>query len=898
MLGTSERDNFPMNNKMEKHIVEKEEDNNNVSQNTESKIVITVQDISESNEERNENSEFQIKKRNENHIEKKEVEKDNKIIESKNAIKVENKTETQEKEKKNKLQLHTSKKEDNNKIENIKSEIKEKEDDYDSEVKELLENKEKRLTKKFNEASDFYNSIKLYEIIYGEQKNVRNEIKKWFENRRKKNQNEEEIEDIEKIKEEKKKNIYCGCRCLKIYLFGFFYFIFYLTGFFQLLDLFDACKKELGIIFKSFFYNTERESNETFVDLYINSCLRNIPEFDFAFFTSILGTLPLKYCGFFFSSTIFTTLNSVLFVGFRKFDFEKKKFDVIDFLYILLCFFIFFIIFGAISLFAHQKFSEAIIKFDDIKKYYEAKLIELINNDDENKNKENAKEDDKNKNKGCCGDSWKESSLFVFLSIGIIIAYIINRGINIIIYKFYKNIYEEYFTAVFVTIYVGTYIMSLILYLFFNIEIILIKSKKKKNYKNKIEFYKIFGFIIYYEKISIDNEIKDENEQEKNENEQNKVNTNQNNLNVGNQNNIDIYNLENKTGKINEKIKNRQDNSLIDKNRNENIQNTKKNKNNNTNKEITYSDIFCKLIFPCYNNLKKENENSKYCCASCKLGFKKCYYKTVDTEFEPVCHYEICKCQQCCSLCSCCQCCECCKIRDLNESYTDQEIFCYVYQVQRKCSWFCDLFFKNNILSLIIHNLCVELGIVGYEKKLNDNLEDNNLYDNFITIIIYLGYFSFFTFLFTGFFVCRTKNEGFNYFSWYSIIYSIIIAILSGISYFGIEKKRILINDRIHNIIIMIPIAYTKFINLVVMNTLVKISDDDNEMDILSSSFVLTSIFVIYDIIVFMVIDFLDLEINTLILIQLLSAIIFSICHLFSLNKKIIKDLCKKKNEN
>ena len=310
MLGTSERDNFPMNNKMEKHIVEKEEDNNNVSQNTESKIVITVQDISESNEERNENSDFQIKKRNENHIEKKEVEKDNKIIESKNAIKVENQIETQEKEKKNKLQLHTSKKEDNNKIENTKSEIKEKEDDYDSEVKELLENKEKRLTKKFNEASDFYNSIKLYEIIYGEQKNVRNEIKKWFENRRKKNQNEEEIEDIEKIKEEKKKNIYCGCRCLKIYLFGFFYFIFYLTGFFQLLDLFDACKKELGIIFKSFFYNTERESNETFVDLYINSCLRNIPEFDFAFFTSILGTLPLKYCGFFFSSTIYIKFSS------------------------------------------------------------------------------------------------------------------------------------------------------------------------------------------------------------------------------------------------------------------------------------------------------------------------------------------------------------------------------------------------------------------------------------------------------------------------------------------------------------------------------------------------------------------------------------------------------------
>ena len=143
------------------------------------------------------------------------------------------------------------------------------------------------------------------------------------------------------------------------------------------MDLFDASKKELGIIFKSFFYNTERESDETFVDIYINSCFKNIPEFDFAFFTSILGTLPLKYCGFFLSSTIFTTLNSVLFVGFRKFDFEKENFDAIDFLYILLCFIIFFIIFGAISLFAHQKYSEGIMKFEHIKQ----KLNELTNKD-------------------------------------------------------------------------------------------------------------------------------------------------------------------------------------------------------------------------------------------------------------------------------------------------------------------------------------------------------------------------------------------------------------------------------------------------------------------------------------------------------------------------------------
>ena len=81
----------------------------------------------------------------------------------------------------------------------------------------------------------------------------------------------------------------------------------------------------------------------------------------------------------------------------------------------------------------------------------------------------------------------------------------------------------------------------------------------------------------------------------------------------------------------------------------------------------------------------------------------------------------------------------------------------------------------------------------------------------------------------------------------------------------------------------MFPIAYTKFINFVVINILVSISDEGNNMDILSNSFVLTSIFVIYDIIVFIVTDFLEVESNTLILIQFISALIFIAFHLYSL---------------
>lgn len=55
----------------------------------------------------------------------------------------------------------------------------------------------------------------------------------------------------------------------------------------MILNLFDACKKEFGIIFKLFFFNKSRDNLSTFKDLYINSCLKNFPEFDFAFITSI-----------------------------------------------------------------------------------------------------------------------------------------------------------------------------------------------------------------------------------------------------------------------------------------------------------------------------------------------------------------------------------------------------------------------------------------------------------------------------------------------------------------------------------------------------------------------------------------------------------------------------------
>ena len=396
-----------------------------------------------------------------------------------------------------------------------------------------------------------------------------------------------------------------------------------------------------------------------------------------------------------------------------------------------------------------------------------------------------------------------------------------------------------------------------------------------------MEFYKILGFIIYYEKYPINNEENERKEKKKEisdqENKiQNDIHDTENTNNQTNKNNIDQnMNFAGKQTASNTKT--------------ENTRNTKK-------KKKTFGDICCQVIFPCYDNCKKENEDSKYFCATSKLGFRKCYYKTTKTEFEPICHHLCCKCEECCGCCKCCQCCECCKESQLRESYTDEEIFCYVYQVQRKCSWFCDLFFRNNILSLIIHNISVEYGIVGFEKKVNENLEIKGLFDDFITIVIYLGFFSLFTLVFTGGCVHISKDKNYAYFSWLSIIFHIFNIIISGNSYFADEKTKNIFNS----IFILLPLSYAKFLNFVVMDTLLTILDENN-IDILSNSFVLTSVFFIYDIIVFVVIDFFDINSDTLILIQLISAIIIIICHLFSMSKSMINDCkncCGHKDEN
>ena len=93
--------------------------------------------------------------------------------------------------------------------------------------------------------------------------------------------------------------------------------------------------------------------------------------------------------------------------------------------------------------------------------------------------------------------------------------------------------------------------------------------------------------------------------------------------------------------------------------------------------------------------------------------------------------------------CQCSKCEECCKPLNLKESY-EEEIFCNAYKVQGKFSWFCDLLWNYLFISLIICNFIDEMAIIGFDKKLNEELVKKKLYQNIIIITIYLIFFMIF----------------------------------------------------------------------------------------------------------------------------------------------------------
>ena len=222
-----------------------------------------------------------------------------------------------------------------------------------------------------------------------------------------------------------------------------------------------------------------------------------------------------------------------------------------------------------------------------------------------------------------------------------------------------------------------------------------------------------------------------------------------------------------------------------------------------------------------------------------------------------------------------------------------KKFFCYVYKVQRKCSWFCDLLWNNYFITLIIINIFVEIEIIGFEKKLNEDLEKKKLYQNIIIIIIYLLFFIGFAIAsrivleikFDKFLPNIIKNNKIIYdddifiFIFYPILlisfinikYLIILflqVILKKISIIFFGKFLEYLKSSIDYCFIPMSVSLVKFVNYFETELLLVVLDTSG-IDILSNSFVLSSFYIIYDIIVFIITDIYDYYTKILIWVQL-----------------------------
>ena len=657
-----------------------------------------------------------------------------------------------------------------------------------------------------------------------------------------------EIEEDEKL---------CFCQ-YKTYLkinfnfIGLFFVISNLIGVYQLIGILKATESELSFGFKSFLFgnnrtmidaetnssfpsnssNSNNVNSQSFENIFENYSFKTIPDFNLLYLTSIIGNILLKLLGFRFSSIIYLIVNVVTLLFFESFDFPEK-YNFYQLLLLIGYYLLLFISVGGISLLPHQIYFDGLTKYIQYKESHGEANINKIEEDDEKKvmnNKDGSIEENIiNKKESNFMDKELEKndkiSFFTYLCLTEIPAYLIYVGIN---YFFKENHYYDYFFIINICIYVVFTIFSLIFYCCYSS--VFIKGEKKDNQNEKeINVWRILGYIIYYEK----------------------------------------------------KLQEEQKPSDI-------IQNNK-NKNNNNNNSNELNGIVEDA-----NNNKDKNEVKYYkppCCYSCRLGHRKCRYRAEQISlfsdllciiFSFFVHlFYFCCCFCCCIDMEKCE--KCCDNSDLSEINQGDEQFCFCYKVQGKYSWFCDLLFKNEILNYIEFDIFLEIITIGFSKKINQNLNENEFNENFITLIIYLIFFIIFASLNRlESEECRNKlkrtirkrgkeevdNQKGNI-SIITLVNIFFVIIFSGFYCFGSESLK----NFTDKYLIILPFALTKFYNFILLNCLINIIDYGN-IDLLSNSTIVSLFLLLYKLVAFLITDIIDCSVEGLILFQFIFCVI------------------------
>ena len=718
---------------------------------------------------------------------------------------------------------------------------------------------------------------------------------------------------------------------------GPLFVIFSLVGVYQLINILKATQNEMIFGIKSFILeNITRHNNKdnkikiidniTMFDSinatdakditseimynFQNLCFQNLPDFNLMFLTSGIGNIFLNFCGYRLSTVIFVAINCLIVFLYQLMDFPEEKYsDIYSLIFIISFFLLLFISVGGISLFSQQIFFDGLRKYMNLKNYDEeiSKNITFFHY--------------------LCSTSiiayiiylWINYILreYLYENYFIINIYIFSSffGVSIIIYFIYsisfiniekkvnensKNIYR---------------ICGYIIYC---------QTKSLKNNENIDDESK------KNEKNKDNEELKDVENKKDDEKEENVENRKDDEKNKNIVKDKGVKNI--KDDEKDKEDENKEINNKNEKISDKNLDNFNINDINEV--VIGENDKECNLIDVNSANNVEEKEIS---CVSCKLSLKK-LFKGIENsrilsliflcdgdkifndnlprglECEicdfgnlPFCLMDSCDCKDKCDCCQCCDdvyccskfcriwyifwamficvlfapfcfCCYCdalCGDNEVNELHQDEEQLCYCYKVQRKGSWFCDLLFKNNLLEIIMINILLELLIIGFEKQIEINLQNNTINKNFIMIIIYSIFF--FVLALLNLIKCLDDKEkkiesDIIRLSGLTIWNCFIVTIFSGFSLFGNDNLK----DFTNKYLILIPYALTKFYYFILINSLVKDLDSDN-LDLLSNSTIISLFLLIYKIIAWIFTDFLGLSIDILYLFQFIFGLIVSI---------------------
>ena len=249
---------------------------------------------------------------------------------------------------------------------------------------------------------------------------------------------------------------------------GPLFVIFNLVGVFQLINILKATQNEMIFGIKSFLLNSSRSDNNinnktianntittnntdeyysNIIQNFENLCFQNIPDFNVLFLTSAIGNIFLKYCGYRWSTFIFSIINTLIVIFFGAFDFPEEKYDFYSLILIILYFVLLFISVGSIGLFSQQVF------FSGLKKYIDIKYDENVS---------------------------RNYIYFPYLCFTFIPSYLIFLGINYLLRKYF---YDEYFISN-IIVFASFLLISIAIYQIYSLAFV--KSEKKKKNIPKI----------------------------------------------------------------------------------------------------------------------------------------------------------------------------------------------------------------------------------------------------------------------------------------------------------------------------------------------------------------------------------------------------------------------------